>query len=292
MNRSVLLRSVRTRAGPLATSAGRNRSPDRMIEAHPLLGFVTFCPSTDASVARPLPATRVAPRRLRADGTTRPASFRPRGFAPPRRLSPREGPRACCIPLPVLGFAAFRRNPLPTVTRASHRGGPTSCRGETGPAPRDASTLRRVPPARSRTVSPRPDPSLPSWHRRVVALPAPRCRSAEVARSDRAPRLRGVALRTGPLRQTPFRMPERSFLPWACVPFEVRLPPQHPGPCRGDPVGPEGSPSGRPSRRWRNTAVGPKTSLPCGSTEVAAGVCPEGSRAPPKRCRPPWGSRR
>jgi hypothetical protein len=54
------------------------------------------------------PALRVAPGRLRADGTTRPASFRPRGFAPPRRLSPRTGPRACCIPLPVLGFAAFR----------------------------------------------------------------------------------------------------------------------------------------------------------------------------------------
>jgi hypothetical protein len=34
--------------------------------------------------------------------------FRPRGFAPPRRFPPLERPRACCIPLPVMGFAAFR----------------------------------------------------------------------------------------------------------------------------------------------------------------------------------------
>jgi len=34
--------------------------------------------------------------------------FRPRGFAPPRRLSPRDGSRACCIPLPILGFVSFR----------------------------------------------------------------------------------------------------------------------------------------------------------------------------------------
>jgi len=29
------------------------------------------------------------------------SSFRPRGFSPPRRLSPRKGPRACCIPQPA-----------------------------------------------------------------------------------------------------------------------------------------------------------------------------------------------
>jgi hypothetical protein len=123
MNRSILLRSVRTRAGPLATRAGRNRSPDRMTEALPLLGFVTFRPSTDTSIARPLPATRVAPRRLRADGTTRPASFRPRGFAPPRRFPPRAGLRACCIPLPVLRFVRVSLKPAPTVSRGGSPGG-------------------------------------------------------------------------------------------------------------------------------------------------------------------------
>jgi len=33
--------------------------------------------------------------------------FRPRGFAPPRRLAPRDGSRACCIPLPTMGFVSF-----------------------------------------------------------------------------------------------------------------------------------------------------------------------------------------
>jgi hypothetical protein len=33
--------------------------------------------------------------------------FRPRGFSPPRRFPPRRNVRACCIPLPILGFTAF-----------------------------------------------------------------------------------------------------------------------------------------------------------------------------------------
>jgi hypothetical protein len=33
--------------------------------------------------------------------------FRPRGFSPPRRVSPRSGSQACCILQPTLGFAAF-----------------------------------------------------------------------------------------------------------------------------------------------------------------------------------------
>jgi hypothetical protein len=49
--------------------------------------------------------------------------------------------------------------PVPTVSGPDHRSGRIRCRGEHGPAPRDAiSTLRRVLPARSRTVSPRPVP--------------------------------------------------------------------------------------------------------------------------------------
>ena len=144
-------------------------------------------------------------------------------------------------------FAAFRRNPLPRHRRTSHRGGPPSSRGEQGLAPRDA-----IDPSKS---SPRPqpyrvttaDPSVPLEHPRVVALPASRCRSAEVVRSERAPRLRGVALRTGPLRSTPFRASSRSFLPWASTLFVVRLPPQPPWTFQGRPETPEGEPSGRPS---------------------------------------------
>jgi hypothetical protein len=33
--------------------------------------------------------------------------FRPRGFAPPRRFTPHRGVRACCVPVPDMGFAAF-----------------------------------------------------------------------------------------------------------------------------------------------------------------------------------------
>ena len=45
--------------------------------------------------------------------------FRPRGFAPPRRFPPLADSRACCIPQPVVGFAAFptRRSGHGTVRR-------------------------------------------------------------------------------------------------------------------------------------------------------------------------------
>jgi hypothetical protein len=39
-------------------------------------------------------------------------TFRPRGFSPPRRLSPHIGSRVCCTPQPVLGFVAFRAGAL------------------------------------------------------------------------------------------------------------------------------------------------------------------------------------
>lgn len=77
--------------------------------------------------------------------------FRPCGFAPLRRLPPLGGLRACCIPLPTLGFAAFPSS-LPV------------CRSSLGSGtfPRDAVlTPRRIPLAISRTASPRPLPALP-----------------------------------------------------------------------------------------------------------------------------------
>jgi hypothetical protein len=43
--------------------------------------------------------------------------FRPRGFAPPRRLPPLGRSRACCIPLPVMGFVAFPALGFPTASR-------------------------------------------------------------------------------------------------------------------------------------------------------------------------------
>jgi hypothetical protein len=45
---------------------------------------------------------------LWADGANHQLTFRPRGFSPPRRLTPCTFLRACCIPLPIMGFDAFR----------------------------------------------------------------------------------------------------------------------------------------------------------------------------------------
>jgi hypothetical protein len=82
---------------------------------------------------------------LRRRGSHPRRTFRPRGFAPPRRLPPPERSRACCIPLPILGFAAFpTRSPR---FRADRR------------LPRDGlRTPRRMFPSGSRTASPRPLP--------------------------------------------------------------------------------------------------------------------------------------
>jgi len=52
----------------------------------------------------PAPA---ACRRFGSEGSTFGFPFRPRGFAPPRRFPPLYESRACCIPLPILGFSAF-----------------------------------------------------------------------------------------------------------------------------------------------------------------------------------------
>jgi hypothetical protein len=46
--------------------------------------------------------------------------FRPRGFSPPRRVSPRSGSQACCILQPTLGFAAFHTDrPKPAAILAT-----------------------------------------------------------------------------------------------------------------------------------------------------------------------------
>jgi hypothetical protein len=46
--------------------------------------------------------------------------FRPRGFSPPRRFSPHRGVRACCVPVPDMGFAAFHVHQA-TETEVSRR---------------------------------------------------------------------------------------------------------------------------------------------------------------------------
>jgi hypothetical protein len=62
-------------------------------------------PSTDTSAARPLPVTGAT---FGLEATSLEVPFRPRGFSPPRRFSPRDGSQVCCTLQPALGFAAFR----------------------------------------------------------------------------------------------------------------------------------------------------------------------------------------
>jgi hypothetical protein len=76
-------------------------------------------------------------------------SFRPRGFAPPRRLPPPRELRACCSPVPDLGFAGFRHG-----SSVGSRKSP----GSTTRSP-PAHTLRRLSLAGSRTPSLGPFPS-------------------------------------------------------------------------------------------------------------------------------------
>jgi len=82
---------------------------------------------------------------LRPHGSPREVTFRPRGFAPPRRFPPLDGLRACCIPLPVMRFAAFPSFP----TRRSPERLPRSA----GFVPLEGISVD------SRTASPRPLPS-------------------------------------------------------------------------------------------------------------------------------------
>jgi len=64
-----------------------------------------LCPSTDTSAARPLPVTGAT---IGLEATSLEVPFRPRGFSPPRRFSPRDGSQVCCTLQPAMGFASFR----------------------------------------------------------------------------------------------------------------------------------------------------------------------------------------
>jgi len=114
----------------------------------------------------PGPSLRRA-RFLRPVRATGQVSFRPRGFSPPRRLAPTAEPvasyrllalRACCIPLPILGFVAFLLTP-----------------GRFRPAavPRDAFTPRRISLPTAAPGSP-PPPEGGCVH----AVRVPSCRSS------------------------------------------------------------------------------------------------------------------
>jgi hypothetical protein len=104
---TTLLRSVRTTAGSLAAHRPepKLRPRDRDPTSPGVRDLSAPPPTHPARIHSQEPELPRAPFGPTAPPVQLP--FRPRGFAPPRRFSLREGPRACCIPQPVLRFAAF-----------------------------------------------------------------------------------------------------------------------------------------------------------------------------------------
>jgi hypothetical protein len=153
---TTLLRSVRTTAGSLA--AHRLEPKLRPGDQDPASPGVR-----DLSAPPPTHPTRIhsqEPELPRVPfGPTAPPvqlPFRPRGFAPPRRLSPREGPWACCIPLPILRFIGFprrarRASVLPGLPRRCH-----TLQSLLHPYSRTRVTASRCPLVVSRLRSPVP----------------------------------------------------------------------------------------------------------------------------------------
>jgi hypothetical protein len=234
--------------------------------------------------------------------------FRPRGFSPPRRLSPRPGPRACCIPLPVLGFAAFPATcSQRPETRATRRRSVLEIGARQARFPRRNRPFEEFPPPAA----------VPCHHG-----PLPPCRQAPLGWSRPLLPVAGRQKWCGPKEALDFEVLLRERVRCARHPFGCRiarsfhglvspsrpdalrgLPDQRPSPragpdpaeagSRGDPTHPahrfaaaaEGA--RRPAlARWRFTAFEPRTSLPCGS--LSGGVVDRARR----RGRPPWGSRR
>jgi hypothetical protein len=137
---------------------------------------------------RPLPGIRRSRsgRRCHPPTPVPPSWFRTTSTASSARRS-----RACCIPQPTLGFAAFHAiepSDEPAEARSDHPG-----------APRDGvHTLRRVPLASSRTASLRP---LPSCRHPEPPDEAPvRSRGPPRHRLRGRDRLQGLSPLTSPLR--------------------------------------------------------------------------------------------
>lgn len=138
-------------------------------------------------------------------------SFRPRGFAPPRRLSPHADSWACCIPLP----ARIRRVSTPLLPLAARaiREDDLALRPVSLGLSRCAfHTPRRSPPECSRVASLRP-------------LPPRRCACARLLSEDnfRSPTLDLEALLRVRVRCDHPLLPgdDRPLLPWASFPSRV-----------------------------------------------------------------------
>lgn len=158
---------------------------------------------------RPLPATLPLPSASSAPAS--PVLFRPRGFAPPRRLPPHADSWACCIPLPI----RVRRvsAPCPPLAARAIREDDLALRPVSLGLSRCAlHTPRRSPPRCSRVASLRP-------------LPPRRCACARGLSEDnfRSPTLDLEALLRVRVRSDRCLLPgaDRPLLPWASFPSRV-----------------------------------------------------------------------
>jgi hypothetical protein len=101
----------RTSHGPVSLGLDPSKSPP------------PACPRRFTPGTLPDATKRVRDDGQRAFGPWLPSHsvlFRPRGFSPPRRFSPHRGARACCVPVPDMGFAAFHVHQA-TETEVSRR---------------------------------------------------------------------------------------------------------------------------------------------------------------------------
>jgi len=160
----------------LATPLDR-RAGTEVPAGPPLLALLAVRPSAGCLLLRPLPVRRPKPIHLRVGVSTPRLSFRPRGFAPPRRLSPQQArgfvaPR--CRPWGSSRFGGRvsergRRIGTTGTTRASSRRGHDPSKGSprqqpcritaavaSAPlAPRPGDSILSVPVARSVRVGSR-----------------------------------------------------------------------------------------------------------------------------------------
>jgi hypothetical protein len=213
----------------LAASAADGEPPQpRDCDRRELLSW--GCPSTPLrrhSRSASCPTSSSEDNAASAQGSHPPNTFRPCRFSRLRRFALHTGSRACCIPLPTMGFARFRRTPPaacialfalagrhlsagPPPTTAGPfpepgSGGRTAvCSLLAAPTPHWRLTLRSVPLDDSRTASPQPLPP----RRWPASRPATCAGARPTSTSGPCSIIESVAQRCVSTPQSP-------ILPWA-----------------------------------------------------------------------------
>lgn len=174
---SLLNNSLEELLMTFASSSERPEWPEVSSSKLPSTSYT--CLSWDSFECAPHPTSSVRVhsrqrcRCLRSSRCTLADSFRPRGFAPPRRFTPRSKFRACCIPVPE----GVRRVSTPCCRVPPNLPKKTGSHSDITAFSRCAlHTPRRSPPASSRTASLRPLPPRRcacALHMNKFMLPSP-----------------------------------------------------------------------------------------------------------------------